>query len=105
MYPGQTDFITTKEGSTAARLLIGLPYGPVVKKPPASAGHTSSSAIPVLGRSHKPQNYQVQAPQLLTSDAASPAEAHPSGRALDREKPLRAKPPLAPAKAKHHLNK
>lgn len=105
VYPGQTEFITTKESSTVARLLIGLPYGPVIKKPTASAGHTSSSAIPVLGRFRKPQNYQVQVPQLLTSDAASPDEAHRSAHAPDKEKPLRVRPPLAAAKAEHSVNK
>ena len=80
-YPGQAGCVTTKKGSTVARLLIGLPCGPLVKNPPANAGDARSSAIPGLGGSHAPQNYQVRAPRLLSSGAASPAEARPRARA------------------------
>ena len=84
-YPGQTGCFTRKKGSTVARRLIGLPCGPLVKNPPANAGDARSSAIPGLGGSHAPQNYQVRAPRLRSSGAASPAEARPRARAPDKE--------------------
>lgn len=96
-YPGQAGCVTTKKGSTVARLLIGLPCGPLVKNPPANAGDARSSAIPGLGGSHAPQNYQVRAPQALLKPAPEPAPRQREAAAQEG--------PLAAAKAQRGAKK
>lgn len=62
---------------------MGLPGGPVVEGPPASAGDTGS--IPGLGGFHMPQGYWACAPQLLKPTCARPVP--PNERGHHSEKP------------------
>ena len=71
--------------------MLGLPSGPVVKNPPANAGHKGS--IPGPGRSHMPWSNYAREPQLLSqrTTTTEPAGLEPmlcNERSHHNEKPV-----------------